>query len=227
MAVNIVHAGLHKTGTTSIQLFAQDHREALRLSGVDVYQGAMIADNHVELHLASIRGERTTPYKLDTGFTADLAFVDATRQRLAAFASRSSGRARLFSNEGISFLRYADEFAALREVLPPGDIAVIIYLRNRDDFRASYRAEMLKHVRLQHVDDQSHAYVADDSWLFDFSTRVDNFRRAFGAANVTTIDYDAAVAQDGSVLPSFLDYLGCRDRFRPADWAPYFANKRA
>jgi hypothetical protein len=58
----VIHVGLHKTGSTSIQEFLFRHRAALRAQGVDVYSGMHIPSNRVELHTVAMRFDTAAGY---------------------------------------------------------------------------------------------------------------------------------------------------------------------
>jgi hypothetical protein len=184
------------------------------------------ADNHVELHAAAMRTERMSPFKTKTGLMPDDAFRLRVRERIQTFASRSQGRSIVFSAEGLSYLRYADEMDRLRVLLPDGDIQIVMYRRKKSDFLASYTAEMTKHKVPEPVDRDSFAYIGEDSWLLHFKDRIQRFRVAFQAVNVHVIDYDDEIRRCGNVIPSFLRLLGVEEAFSLKDWSTVFLNCR-
>jgi hypothetical protein len=223
----VVHAGTHKTGSKSIQAFLDEFRVKLLEHGVDFYSGLYSSRNHVELHAAAMRVDRPSPFKIRTGFVPDDAFRLRVQARIHDFVTASSCSLCAFSAEGISYLRHPDEMDRLRALFPPGDIRIVIYLRNREQFLKSYSAEMEKHRLASPVDRDSFAYLGADSWLLDYSERVERFRTAFDVANVTIIDYDAEVRRWGNVIPSFLRVLGVEACFSSRDWSRFFLNRRA
>lgn len=223
----ILHVGVHKTGTTSIQSFLAANRARLRALDIDVYAGYHLADNHVELHTATMREDRQSPFKLDHGLVVDTAYRAAMAARIQEHIARSPCSRILFSAEGLSYLRHIDEIERLKDLLPPGDIRIIIYTRDRAGFLASYRREMERHQRPANIGRDSFAYVADDTWLVDFEQRIAIFATAFGRANVTVLDYDAQMREAGNVIPSFLNALGVGAAFDRSDWNDIFENRRS
>jgi hypothetical protein len=221
----VVHAGIHKTGSKSIQAFLEQFRTRLLEQGVGFYSGLYSSRNHVELHAAAMRIDRASPFKVRTGFVPDDAFCLRVRERIRNFVAASDRRSYVFSAEGLSYLRYEDEMERFRALFPDGDIQIVMYLRKPADFLKSYAAEMGKHPVAEPVDRDSFAYVGADSWLLDYEDRVERFRRAFEAANVTVIDYDDEVRRHGNVIPSFLRVLGVEGRFSSEDWSKFFLNR--
>lgn len=224
---SILHVGVHKTGTTSIQSFLGAQRERLRALDIDVYEGHHDLNNHVELHTATMREHRLSPFKLDHELKVDRAYRGAMSAHVGDYLARSTASRVLFSAEGISYLRHADEMDRLRSLLPDCDIRIIFYKRDRDGFLSSYRRELDRHRRPDVIDRDSFAYVADDTWLVDFEQRIAGFRSAFGQANVTVLDYDAEMRTCGNVIPSFLRALGVETAFDRKSWDDIFMNRRA
>jgi hypothetical protein len=224
----IIHVGVHKTGSTSLQAFLGSSRERLFALGISFYRGIYIADNHVELHASAMRADRTSPIKMSGALPAvDETFRKNVRENLREFVSSSESSSYVLSAEGLSYLRYMDEMDRLKSLLPEGNIHIVVYLRNPANFLNSYREEMKKHRLPIHIDKDSFAYVEDDSWLLDFDERIGNFRAAFGSDNVTVLDYDREMHDAGNVIPSFLRVLGVETQFSPQDWSLFRLNSRA
>lgn len=215
----IVHAGIHKTGSTSIQKFLGERRAALREQGIDFYAGSYMPNNHAELHAAAMRTERQSGFKRINRIEVDGAYRDDVRERVRQHVANSPCPTVLFSAEGLSYLRHPDEFDRLKDMLL-GDIEVVLYLREAAGFLASYR-RMLHVPESFIVTRDSFAYVGDDSWLVDYKALVAGFQSAFPVVNV--LDYDRELRQRGNVIPSFLDVIGAR--FRAEEWRGVFVNR--
>lgn len=71
----VIHAGFHKTGTTSIQSFLGRHRHTLK-SQADIFfpLGRFYSNNHAELSGACLRQERETPFKIMTKYDGKAEF---------------------------------------------------------------------------------------------------------------------------------------------------------
>ena len=221
----IVHIGMHKTGSTSLQFFLNRHRGKLRKAGIDFFEGAYLPENHLELHAATMRPERMSPFKIMRNIEADDAFCDEVKRRTTAFVRNSSASRLLFSAEGISYLRYPDEMAALKSLLDGVPARLAIFVREKASWLASYRAQMKSFPPPTSKGEFN--YTQDDTWLLDFDERIDRFRQAFGKDSVLALSYDDAVAADGSIIPAFLRYLGVIEHFSPDDWNGIFMNRRS
>jgi len=221
----VIHVGIHKTGSTSIQEFLRTHREALRTLNVDFFSGAHLPSNHVELHVAAMRLERASPFKMSAGIVVDEVYRQNVQARVRQYITQSNCRCIVFSAEGLSYLRYEDEMNRLKAMIPTGRIEIIMYLRNAAGFLASYQREMTKHTLPAIIESDSFAYTGKDSWLVDYESRLAGFRNAFGAQNVIALDYDHELRTAGNVIPSFLNVLGVADHFHVQDWSGFFLNR--
>src|SRR5262245_20004239 len=109
----LVHIGTHKTGTTSLQRWIDEHRDALaRDRSVAVDEG-LYGPNHIELALLCLRANRTSPAKQRIVVESRL---DEWRSRAAEHLRRQAARdepALLLSCEDLSLLRHTDEVEAL------------------------------------------------------------------------------------------------------------------
>jgi hypothetical protein len=83
-----------------------------------------------------------------------------------------------------------------------------VFLRDKMAFLRSYRAQLEATGFALSDDPASFAYVEPDSWLVDHEGLLAGYRRRFGDANVTVVDYDATVRRDGSVIPAFAELIG-------------------
>jgi hypothetical protein len=213
----VVHIGLHKTGTTSIQHFLREKRCRLKKLGFFFYQGLHIDQNHVELHAATMRPDRTSTFRIKSGLVFDDVYLKLTSERVDAFLSQVGSGTAVFSAEGLSLLRYVDEVKKLAAILP-ADVSIIVYLRNRVDYLRSHSNQLSKAGITDITDKASHAYMAADTWMIDYEQRLEAFRTTFGQKNVHVVDYDEACALDGNVIPSFLRQLNLENEFTEKDW---------
>lgn len=221
------HAGFHKTGTTSIQTFLDRNRAAFASRGVDFYSGLYQRGNHVELHAAAMRFDRPSGFKQRSKVLINQAFRTNVSAHVSQYISRSPCNCVVFSNEGLSLLRYSDEMDSLRQMVPSGKIEIVLYIRNVKDFVRSYSLQLRKNPLTlpEAIDKDSFAYLEPDSWVLDFETRIGGFRRAFGAENVTVVDYDRELQAEGNVIPSFLRIIGIEPAFGKEEWSSLFLNR--
>lgn len=223
----VFHAGIHKTGTTSIQAFLHTNRPALRNLDVDFYTGLYQPYNHVELHAAAMRFERQSGFKQRSGLIVDDSFRANVTARIRQYISESLCRRIVFSNEGLSLLRYPDEMDRLKKMVPSGRIEIVLYIRDAAAFLKSYSRQLRKNPLTlpKTIDKDSFAYTGPDSWLIDFEDRISRFRDAFGAQSVTVVDYDREIHTQGNVIPSFLRIIGIEPTFGEDQWRSLFLNR--
>jgi len=223
----VIHVGVHKTGSTSIQEFLRAHRTTLHELGTDFYLGVHFPSNHVELHTATMRVDRASPFKLDRDLRVDEAYRQQVKERVSTYVRNTTCQCVVFSAEGLSYLRYQDEMERLKAMFPEGRIEIVMYIRDARSFLASYRKEMKKHVMPEVIDKDSFAYTGEDSWLVDFDSRLSAFRGTFGAQNVRSLDYDEELRSARNIIPSFLRVLEIETYFQPQDWRGFFLNRTA
>lgn len=221
----IIHVGIHKTGTTSIQQFLFRNRMSLRALDVDFYSGIHFPSNHVELHAAAMRLERASPFKLYGDVIVDETYREQVQSHIRRYIAQSPCRNVVFSAEGLSYLRYEDEMNRLKAMIPGRHTEIVMYLRSPASFLASYKRTMKTFELPAEIEKDHFAYTEVDSWLVDFENRLAGFRNAFGARNVTTVCYEAELSISGNVIPSFLEILGVAHHFPPRYWQPVFENR--
>jgi hypothetical protein len=181
----LLHVGTHRTGTTSIQRFLRDHPAELAEVGLTFPRGQFLADNHVELHMLTMRPERQT-------------FARRMFPQPSPVTARTDA---LWSAEGLSFLRYPDEIERIVSMIGVPD-RVVMFIREPASFLASYTRNLARVGVSPSSDPDSTAYVEPDSWLVDYDTRIGLWREMVGAERVTVLDYD------DDVIPIFADLLG-------------------
>ncbi len=135
----VLHIGMHKTGSSSIQRFFSRNRHLLRMLGVS-YPDAFAPDGkrlskHNNLFEAMSHekdmGEPHPVYGPSETMIVELA--DEVRR----------SKVTLISAEGLSgeFDIFAERFSVLRDRVP---VTVIVYLRRQDDWIRSFHAQMVR-----------------------------------------------------------------------------------
>lgn len=202
--MTVLHIGLFKTGTTSIQRYLRDHPQVLDSAGYRFPYGWLRRDCHLEPHFVFMRLDRDSSAReqgvewLDPDWRADV------YDQLAVDLARGGGEP-IWSSEHLSLLRFDDEIAPLADLVGRTS-RVILYLRNQADWLRSMRDQLVKNGIQPSQDPESHAYVEADSWRVDYRALIDAWSVHF--QRLTVVDYDAAVETYGSVIPSFLNLLG-------------------
>lgn len=223
-----LHVGPHKTGTTSVQQALADHRAALLAGGLDVCQGEGFGANPAQVNairLANcfIRPEVMTAPRLRGRYgPPDAEFVAATIALVRAHVLASPVQEFVISSEEFSYLRTVGEAEALRAALVPlfEAIVPVLVLRNEPDWRASRHDQLTKTGLIERIAGLEGQADPNGAWYYDRAALV-AFWKGIGPAEV--IDYDAAVARDGSILPAVFAALG---RVAPGAPGNYWLNSR-
>ncbi|MFN2259470.1 MAG: hypothetical protein ABR601_06490 [Parasphingopyxis sp.] len=228
-----LHAGMHKTGTTSIQKYLFDHSEAFEARGYAVFEDIEFgpfaertgADRTNCFRLAHLllRDAFGSPIKLRTGVRRyGLARRLGDIVRLRRMLRRIRCPNIVISAEAFCFLRTPGERALLRIAFAGFELVPVILFRDGADWLASLEKQ-LGGLRLwlerqgRLVDGVPDGYSAH---ALDFSPASDlvdyaAIRRFFGDG--IYLDYEPIVAARGSVLPAFLEAIG----IDPADMPAY------
>ena len=204
----LVHVGTHKTGTTSIQGFLRDENDGLlAASGCRYPEGFLLPTVHTDLPLLAIRPERSWPARLRFPETARSSWRDAAWSHIRRQVTDADVEQLVYVHEDLSYVRFDDELERLCELFDGPTVSVVAVFRNDADFLRSYRSQLEGTGFAESDDPASFAYVEPDSWLLDHDALLDGYRRWFGADQVTSLDYDALVEADGTVIPAFAELL--------------------
>lgn len=184
----LIHAGIHRTGSTSLQRFLAENRAALAARGV-AYPGG--AANHQGLAWALKRGE--------SGAAEVLA--------LAAAALAETG-AELVVLSGEDFAILTD-LGWLAQVAARHDTRAVFYLRRQDHWLMSWYNQHVKWPfdrRKSRMDPAAFlATIADFHWL-DYWALIDRWQAVLGPGRVAVAILEAGQVED--VTGDFLDRLG-------------------
>lgn len=193
-----IHVGTHKTGTTSIQEGLYLCKEALETSGLACYP----AKNAWKLANVFIRPTlQTAMRQAGRAVVPDGPEFDAQVAAMRAVCMGPHPDV-IVSAEAFCFLREECEAEALRTMFTPlfSQIIPIIVFRNMGDWRALRHNQLAKTATRGMQSNLPGENSVDGEWYYDPEAIM-----AFWAnfAPVTVIDYDAAMAADGSILPEF------------------------
>jgi hypothetical protein len=206
----ILHAGTHKTGTTTIQQVLADNRAFLRGHGL-VYPDSTVpfgvarAAHHP--FAAALAGAEPA------GEAKAAAFLQAARDALPAGATlllsaesiyrHQRGRAnRDFSVDPADFWdRRRAYLAALAAARAAFDVEVLLFLRRRDAFAQSLYREF---ITMKYWQGPFPVFLATFAPYFDYERHVALFREVFASVQVES--YDRAAAE--GVVPAFFRIIG-------------------
>jgi hypothetical protein len=196
----ILHIGLHKTGTTTIQHVLHANRDfLLRQEGV-LYPSL---DPNLSIALGTIF--RNDPWPRWAKRTASLTTEELAARReeflnsLDAEISSSEWNTLLLSAEGVSNLS-APEFAKLREwgEKYSSRWTILVCVRHPLDWSRSAVQQRLKQGNTLHQ-------LYEDLPTPNYRLRISRAISVFGRENVRVFDFESAVKGDGGIVGSFAD----------------------
>jgi hypothetical protein len=163
-----VHCGLHKTGTTALQIFLRNNTEKLRSAGILYpYTGCLdrVASGHHNIAWQITRDRR---------FEKELGDIETLRNEIGNF----SGDIIISSEDFEGLLDTPSAFAPLAQyaISTHRELVLIIYVRNQISYLESLYLEMLMHgfgeeyeMTARHVIDRHIASMKE--WVFHFDYR--------------------------------------------------------
>ena len=165
-----LHIGGHKTGSTSLQKYLHISRSALLNADFVFYRGIFYPENHVELYLHCMKNRGLTFVDILLPEARNYLNNYNLKQEVSDFIHRNKNKNIIFSAEGLSYLRYADEVKALKELLQSSfhDVNVLWVNRAVKEAKASYikQIERTKGASVS-SDCDSVFYIAENSFLWE------------------------------------------------------------
>jgi hypothetical protein len=228
----IIHAGQHKTGSTSIQHYIEAHEAALRSRGFQPFVD----------WTASLEGPRHDGARFNAKFVANAVVRDslATPMRIAGVCSVLSPHERergldrinaafksepaetlLISAEAFSFLRDTGEHQWIERLCHGLEWRALMFLREPSSWLQSWKVQITHSGLIGKpgaAPGQGVADLAPSSWLVDHDAI-----RGFWNGRCTFLNYEAAMTQHDSVIPAFLMAIGLDPAACPA-WDGVFLN---
>jgi hypothetical protein len=198
----VLHIGVEKTGTTTIQTFCARNRDALRAQGV-LYPEGLGSNNHVALAAATGRFEHIRHIGPTEGWQHpddQARFKVEVAAKLEAAASRARGQTILLSSEHLTSRLGDPQVAALAEMLAPlaEVVDVVVYLRRQDDLLLSLYSTYIKSGGTK-----DRAWLSQVFWL-DFDAHLRRWEAAFGADRITVRLYPP----EGPLIDDFFAAAG-------------------
>ena len=221
MARIIIHLGTHKTGSTSFQQFMVEQAEWLRALGIEPYfearAGAAPGPNAALVAHDLLRAEVVTSARLG-GFVPAPSWrrLRSTARHLRAILAAAGGRDLLISAEAFDFFRTGREQRALRIAFDGLAIVPVVAFREDSAWRRSWRAQMARNPHVSAADLADPACPLLAEWWFDRAA-IRQFWQCVGP--LVEVDYDAALAADGDVIPALLAAIGLPPPPAAAIWA--------
>ena len=197
----VIHAGMHKTGTSSVQDFFFEHSPA------EIAYPNWLEANHCGLFILLFEDlDRLAAYHgfhaRGPDFTATLpALREKNMARMSAFLDANRHRTVLISAEDISSPEFRSATARMRDFLSQwtNDIEVIVYVRSALDFAVSAFQQILKDSGMQRLD-------LEFLWPH-FQDRIGGLDKIFGRERVAVRLYDRESMKQGDIVSDFFDAL--------------------
>jgi hypothetical protein len=221
-----IHLGTHKTGSSSIQLMLREASDHLAEKGTKVihdHPGHRVErTNCSSIAHAFIRSELFTPSRINGGQPADFGSNEVIDYFIGEI-TESDCESFIISAEAFCYLRTRAERKLLERNLRKLNCTVIplVYFRSLPAWQKSWKAQLTKMPKThEFMKLNSQKFTLLDDWYFDRDTIADFWRSI--SPHLVVVDYDRRVAEDRSVIPSFLDIVGL-PRLENND--RYFRNK--
>lgn len=201
----ILHIGIHKTGTSSIQRFASENRDELRKRGLwyPSYAEIGLADRYGHHLLAhTIADVRTDRFSLDNAQQ----FIETIR------ANKAPGETVLISSEPMYrhvlgdpsehyWSRRRKYINNLRDIIGESDVKILAVFRRQDDFIQSFYQER---IRKSQYHKRFLPFLKEEELLLDYHANLKLFGDFFS-------DLKAIIFEDirkPNLVESFFEALG-------------------
>lgn len=189
-----IHVGAGKTGTSSIQVFLKDNRDALMECGLCVPQiGVKRTEHYLAHHSLSgvarfLTGDNIRQWKEIAALGNSKILV--TSELFHSLVKKESG---------------LELFRSVKSIFASWKISIIFYIRRHDQWLESAYAEWLKtgHLRTGEDLDQFALAYGDDQ-----TKQIDKFEEIFGPEALIIRPYEKCQLNNGDVVDDFLEIFG-------------------
>lgn len=203
-----IHIGLPKSGSTAFQQSLRAASLHLSESGIrtlindTITIDADLPTRALNLAAAVIRPDIDAWFRIvvpETQMANVVRECEASVQRQA----QSDETYLVASMEDLCLIRTREEVEQLQRLLAPRVVHVVLVLREVTSYRRSLTYQLARAgLRTWSPFPESCLNTAKDSWIFDQSALIQVLRDVLGPGAVTTVDYQDAVALDGSIVPA-------------------------
>jgi hypothetical protein len=206
----ILHIGLEKTGTSSLQKFCALNRDKLRQHGF-LYSVVAGADSHTALAAAAQAEDKFDDLRMIHGLdSADKirSFRMAFADKLDAEAASSCCSTLILSSEHCSSrLITAVEVEALAKILHriSDDITILVYLRRQDDFLCSSYSTDVKSGFTGAISLPSDQLREE---RYNYEVLLQRWSSVFGRNRITCRLYATDKLKNGDIVDDFIEAIG-------------------
>jgi hypothetical protein len=203
----VVHIGMGKTGTSSVQYLLAANRQVLAAHGV-LYPRVPGRARHTRLGLAVKPDDELTrtPAWHRIGQPIPQRFRRRFRRKLLAEIAAVEAHTVLFSDEALFGLN-EDALLRLRELVTEigGRVRVVAYLRRQDDHLASLYQQEVKVGETRRMEE----WVSLSGLAgHDYHARLSAWRDVFAPDELVVRPFERSSFVDGSLYADFLDAAG-------------------
>jgi len=205
----IIHAGLHKTGTTSIQEFLFRNKLKLEKDNFSVFMNETFGNVNHRTNCASWFDQT----KLSQGICK---IKDDFYFKIGQRASDS--KITIISSECFSWINSESEIMKISQKLKVyfDEIKVIFYIRRQDKLAVSHYQQRAKTVLAEgeyYKDLDQPLPLIDENTInyFDYFTKIKKWCDAFDKNNLIVRNFDQRELLYGNVLADFQNVIGCKD----------------
>jgi len=200
----VLHVGIHKTGTSAIQAFCKENRNALIEHGI-LYPSTGLTDLSVTSTPSSEAGHRgcqgvlVTPFNQNSEsmlveIAEEASSFDSIHTVLISCETFSAPRVKISTSVPESLQRFFSE------------TSILMYLRRQDDWAASFYKEVLCWPGRRSAKSFSQ-FIKDflPEWL-DYTSRVNKWSDVFGDEKLIVKSYDDRANKN--IIVDFFEQLG-------------------
>lgn len=218
----ILHIGVEKTGTTSIQSFLSTNHDQLVASHI-LYPRDLCLQNQLCLPACAIgipdHDEITRQVHRFIARFGYSEISDYMRHTLTRQIEKFNPDVMILSNEHLhSRVRKISQMRALLEVLRElsTTVKVIVYIRRQDRLALSVHSSNFKYGRM-YMSSPLPPVVFDTRYYYDYRKILSGWEEAAGSGNVIVRIFDRREFAAGDVVPDFFQALGLQVNVPPSD----------
>lgn len=220
----IVHIGLPKTGSSSIQHYLTQNRKPLARNGV-FYEPSPGGNNHSMVSTATVFKNNPRKWAEEVGrkgmaVTSQIDEFWASFDRTMTGLDPDIGTVILSAERFSTHLNTPEKITQFRNVMAPyfDDFSIVAYIRRQDAHSTSSYSQILRFGIIQ--DPSLVQKGSRYAQLYDYAALLGNWSGVFGEAAVVPRIFERTSMRDGDVLADFLEVCGLSDAPLPKPRAP-------
>jgi hypothetical protein len=205
----IIHCGLHKTGTTSIQINCSRYADLLLNAGIyyPKFSPSTWVNHSVPLSIMFMDNPRTTSHTVRKEYSDDEAVCFAANTLKTYLMNEISvidAQKILFSGEDLSVFSDKElrKLAGFIKEIGAVETEVVVFVRHPINFILSNAQELIK-AGLTTLKAALHY-----GNLQQIKVKINKFQCVFGSQNVKVVSFDDAIKKTGDISKYFFDMLG-------------------